>query len=127
MTRRSLLSFIATAALDPERLLWAPGKKMISIPTYPKIYICEGFDKYRVGDRCLVGHGPKWDPTCAMPENWHLMKTYEVAQVQKSVVYEAEGLSGRTSVTAYRYDRPWRRSLDRNSYNLRVAEIMSRY
>lgn len=36
MTRRGLFSFIgaaaATATLDPERLLWQPGAKLISIP-----------------------------------------------------------------------------------------------
>ncbi len=32
MTRRALLSLLAGAALDPERLLWRPGAKLISIP-----------------------------------------------------------------------------------------------
>lgn len=36
MNRRSFLTGLATliggAALDPERLLWVPGKKLISIP-----------------------------------------------------------------------------------------------
>lgn len=33
MTRRGLLStLLGAATLDPERLLWVPGKKVISIP-----------------------------------------------------------------------------------------------
>ncbi len=32
MTRRSLFGLIAAATLDPERLLWKPGAKLISIP-----------------------------------------------------------------------------------------------
>ncbi len=38
-SRRGFLGFlgaaIAGATLDPERLLWEPGKKLISIPTLP--------------------------------------------------------------------------------------------
>ncbi len=34
--RRALLSMLALAALDPERLIWQPGKKLISIPPAPK-------------------------------------------------------------------------------------------
>ena len=37
MTRRSLLGLLTTAALDPERLLWVPGRKLISIPAAPKV------------------------------------------------------------------------------------------
>lgn len=33
LNRRSFLaSLLATAVLDPEKLLWVPGKKLISIP-----------------------------------------------------------------------------------------------
>jgi hypothetical protein len=32
MTRRALLSLLALAAVDPERLIWTPGKRLISIP-----------------------------------------------------------------------------------------------
>ena len=32
MTRRAPLALIAGASLDPERLLWQPGRKLISIP-----------------------------------------------------------------------------------------------
>lgn len=32
MTRRALLSMLAAAVADPERLLWQPGRKLISIP-----------------------------------------------------------------------------------------------
>jgi len=31
-TRRGLLAAFGAFALDPERLLWVPGRKMISIP-----------------------------------------------------------------------------------------------
>lgn len=30
-------AFAATATLDPERLLWVPGKKLISIPAPPRL------------------------------------------------------------------------------------------
>lgn len=36
MTRRALLSMLTLAALDPERLIWRPGAKLISIPAAPK-------------------------------------------------------------------------------------------
>lgn len=32
MNRRNFLAALAAAALDPERLLWQPGAKLISIP-----------------------------------------------------------------------------------------------
>ena len=32
MNRRAFLSLAAAAALDPDRLLWIPGRKLISIP-----------------------------------------------------------------------------------------------
>ena len=32
MTRRGLLAVLAGAVLDPERLVWVPGRKLISIP-----------------------------------------------------------------------------------------------
>ncbi len=32
MNRRGFLGLLACAALDPERLLWIPGRKLISIP-----------------------------------------------------------------------------------------------
>jgi hypothetical protein len=37
MTRRSLFGLLAAAALDPERLLWTPGRKLISIPAPPRM------------------------------------------------------------------------------------------
>jgi len=35
MTRRALLALLTGAALDPERLLYRPGRKLISIPHPP--------------------------------------------------------------------------------------------
>lgn len=32
MTRRALFALAAAAVLDPERLLWRPGAKLVSIP-----------------------------------------------------------------------------------------------
>ena len=32
MNRRGFLAMLTGAALDPERLLWVPGRKLISIP-----------------------------------------------------------------------------------------------
>ena len=52
MNRRFFLgSLLATATLDPERLLWVPGKKLISIPKprlaalpgpWFRTYVCQG-------------------------------------------------------------------------------------
>lgn len=39
MNRRGFLSALAGAlAIDPERALWAPGKKLISVPA-PNVYV----------------------------------------------------------------------------------------
>ncbi len=46
MNRRGFLgAFLAAAVLDPERLLYVPGKKLISIPapTRPEIYFSEDY------------------------------------------------------------------------------------
>jgi len=44
MNRRSFLSlFAASAVLDPERLLWVPGRKLISIPTPTPEFIMSFF------------------------------------------------------------------------------------
>ena len=37
LARRGFLGLLAGAVLDPERLLWTPGKKLISIPAPRKI------------------------------------------------------------------------------------------
>ena len=37
MNRRGFLAMLAGAALDPERLLWVPGRKLISIPALRKL------------------------------------------------------------------------------------------
>lgn len=39
MNRRLFLSILGAPVLDPERLLWRPGKKFISIPKAPEIYV----------------------------------------------------------------------------------------
>lgn len=38
MNRCGFLGLLAGAAVDPERLLWVPGRKLISIPA-PSIYL----------------------------------------------------------------------------------------
>ncbi len=37
MNRRLFLSALAGAVLDPERLLWVPGRKRIFVPPVPKV------------------------------------------------------------------------------------------
>jgi len=53
MNRRNFLSILgtvaATAALDPERLLWVPGAKMISVPADRKIALLETDDWWNAG------------------------------------------------------------------------------
>ena len=39
MNRRAFLaSLLATAALDPEKLLWVPGARTIFVPPAPRVY-----------------------------------------------------------------------------------------
>jgi len=51
----SLAAFAATMALDPERLLWLPGQKLISIPAQPvaqefiTLFANTGFKGKRIG------------------------------------------------------------------------------
>lgn len=48
MTRRALFHFLASAAsaVDPERLIWVPGQRVISIPS-PVIPLFPAFPKIR--------------------------------------------------------------------------------
>lgn len=44
MNRRSFLAALAAGlALDPERALWRPGAKLISVPKPPSVLISEYF------------------------------------------------------------------------------------
>jgi hypothetical protein len=49
MTRRALFAILTGAALDPEKLLWRPGVKLISIPKaafpWPYYLSLEEFDR----------------------------------------------------------------------------------
>lgn len=51
MNRRGFLGFLGAAvvgaALDPEKLLWVPGRKLISIPPAPKV---DAFSLLEIGD-----------------------------------------------------------------------------
>lgn len=50
MNRRGFIgSLLATALLDPEKLLWVPGKKTIFIPKPPKIVPDEGISMRFIG------------------------------------------------------------------------------
>lgn len=58
----ALLSSAAAVAIDPERLLWVPGRKLISIPTpqihrYGTIYVQKGI--IRIGQTLLVPEYPR--------------------------------------------------------------------
>lgn len=51
MNRRAFLaSLLATATIDPERLLWRPGAKLISIPKGWDVYEFAGQRFFRVFD-----------------------------------------------------------------------------
>ncbi len=64
MDRRAFLSLLAGAILDPERLLWEPGRKSISIPKLrlePRIAAMSGWME-EVNDGVMLiigayGHG----------------------------------------------------------------------
>ena len=59
MNRRSFLaSLLATAALDPEKLLWVPGKKTIFIPSARLFY--HGDIVGIVGDAPFTDGGSRW-------------------------------------------------------------------
>lgn len=58
MTRRNLLMTLAAGMiLDPERLLWVPGAKLISVPKVlwtPDCLVCKKHQSYR------LKHGGVW-------------------------------------------------------------------
>ncbi len=58
MNRRGFLAAVlATAALDPERLLWQPCRKLISIPA-PRVGLPGLAEKFAVGDIISFGDSP---------------------------------------------------------------------
>jgi hypothetical protein len=71
LTRRALFAMAAAAVLDPERLLYVPGKKHISIPRYEYYpFDCferpTGFSTYffapgRQLGHALLGNGGFWE------------------------------------------------------------------
>ncbi len=62
MNRRAFLSslaaFTATMALDPEKLLWVPGKKLISI-TKPSASLVVSGSEFSDGDIVTFGNSTK--------------------------------------------------------------------
>jgi hypothetical protein len=56
MTRRALLASLAAAfVLDPERLLWKPGAKLISIPNRSAPFAVRIIGGYlAIGDQLLI-------------------------------------------------------------------------
>ena len=74
MTRRAWLSLLAGAALDPERLLWVPGRRVISIPAPAKLE-SPTFKAYLVNRDWLLGRGGNWcvaGPVPNQPFTWHV-------------------------------------------------------
>jgi len=59
--RRAFLAMLAGAALDPERLLWRPGAKLISIPRPPLVV------EFAVGDIVSIG---------GWPQRWRVTRVY---------------------------------------------------
>jgi hypothetical protein len=59
LNRRAFIaSFAAACTLDPERLLWVPGKKTISIPKlveWPSLLFPYSYKVYRVGKGVTSG------------------------------------------------------------------------
>lgn len=57
VTRRSLLSLFAVAplvaAVDPEKRLWVPGKKLVSIPAIAAVSLPRGFKEALLYDMAL--------------------------------------------------------------------------
>jgi hypothetical protein len=63
MRRRGFLAMLAGAALDPERLLWVPGRKLISIPTPREYGHPEFYCDYIVGVQLTWSHDPQTGKT----------------------------------------------------------------
>lgn len=60
MTRRGFIAaFAAAVALDPEKLLWRPGEKLISIPAPPKLSVLTARPLLEVGDIVTFGLRPE--------------------------------------------------------------------
>ena len=63
MDRRAFLGMfaaaIAGAAFDPERALWTPGKKLISIPKPQPTGIVALAECFKVGDIIEIGRWPE--------------------------------------------------------------------
>lgn len=58
MNRRGFLAMLTGAALDPERLLWVPGRKLISIP--------------RPGNTLLSPEAISWEILMRLRQTWAL-------------------------------------------------------
>lgn len=83
MNRRGFLAALAGAFVtDPERLLWVPGKKLISIPAPPKVFIQAGW--YKLED--LTSHD--WVMAYAK-----LKKNSEIIRANGGYLYFAHPLS----------------------------------
>jgi hypothetical protein len=65
-SRRAFLgSLLAAAALDPERLLWVPGAKLISIPGPPQLDTWDEFVALDLPDSRIIwvaGHASFYKP-----------------------------------------------------------------
>ncbi len=85
MNRRQLLRLAIGAAFieDPERLLWRPGAKLISIPA-PKSVIISCAD-FKVGDIFTMGidfaSNPRW-----VADQWPSERKYIVTAVTKGAI-----------------------------------------
>lgn len=64
MNRRAFFaSLVAACVLDPERLLWVPGKKMISIPApkFEPAVIAHLLQQFKLGDIVTIqGLDGRW-------------------------------------------------------------------
>ncbi len=57
MRRRTFLAaLIAEAVIDPDRLLWVPGKKKIFIPPTNPALVCNFISSFQVGDILTFVH-----------------------------------------------------------------------
>jgi hypothetical protein len=78
MNRRGFLSalaaVVATAAIDPDELLWVPNRKLVSIPAVAAIPQLQGF--MLVGDVFTLGNDP---------QRWRVTRAYSSGRV----LYEA--------------------------------------
>jgi hypothetical protein len=100
MNRRSFLgAILASAVLDPERLLWRPGAKLISIPK-PQAPVTSGWSAspvlIRKGDVIMIGGG-QYRVTSTVPSSIQYDEQHDIVSIEQHALAERVGEPGSRS------------------------------